>query len=407
MLMGLAITVIIDPYLSRKHRRVMLAIIVLSITLIVQNVWEDYLAAGPLHWFLRTTLAVYGYTVRPVFLILFLYIVQPERKYLGCWALAALNGALHLTAYFSPLVFHIDKGNHYQGGPLHTATYVVSAILLGFCLFQSVRDYRTMRKQDLLIPALVVVMISTSVLLDRNVGLDGQPVTFLTFAIVICSVFYYIWLHLRLVREHEDDLKAQQRIQIMLSQIKPHFLYNTLGAIEELCIEAPRARDAIHTFSIYLRGNMDTLSQAELIPFEREMNHTKLFLELEKMRFGDDLTIVYDLECTDFSIPTLTLQPIVENAVTHGVRMTESGQGTVTIQTREFDDRFEVVVLDDGPGFDPRKHPSDGRSHVGIANVRERLHSACGGSLRIESGNGTRATIILPKEGQLHADFRD
>ena len=89
LLTGLTITVVIDPYISRKHRRVMLVIIVLSFTLIIQNIWEDYLSAGELRWFLRTTLAVYGYTLRPVFLILFLYIVQPEKKYPGCWALAS------------------------------------------------------------------------------------------------------------------------------------------------------------------------------------------------------------------------------------------------------------------------------------------------------------------------------
>ena len=148
LLIGLTITVAIDPYISRKHRRVMGVIIVLSFTLIAQNIGEDYLAAGEPQWFLRTTLAVYGDTLRPVFLILFLYIVRPEKKFLGCWALAILNWAIHMTAYFSHLCFWISESNHYEGGPLSNTCLVIS------------------------------------------------------------SEFYYIWLHMRFVQNHEDDLKA-------------------------------------------------------------------------------------------------------------------------------------------------------------------------------------------------------
>ena len=96
LLVGLTITVVTDPYVSRKHRRVMGVIIVLSFVLIAQNLLEDWLAAGEPQWFLRTTLAICGYTLRPLFLILFLYIVQPERKYLGCWALAILNWGIRI-----------------------------------------------------------------------------------------------------------------------------------------------------------------------------------------------------------------------------------------------------------------------------------------------------------------------
>ena len=403
LLIGLSITVAIDPYISREHRRVMGIIIALSVTLIIQNVWEDYIAAGPPRWFLRTTLAVYGYTIRPVFLILFLYIVQPGTKHLACWALAILNWAVNMTAFFSHLCFYIDEANHYQGGPLHTVTYVVGTILLGIWLFQSVREYPTSRKRNLIIPLFVVLIISVSVLLDRQAGTLNQPISFLTFSIVICSMLYYIWLHLRFVREHEDDLKAQQRIQIMLSQIQPHFLYNTLGAIEGLCDSDPKAaKEAAHKFSRYLQGNMTSITEAGEIPFERELEHTKNYLELEQTRYGSSLRICYDITCTDFKLPTLTLQPIVENAVRHGARGKKKGEGTVTIATREYPDHYEIDVMDDGPGFDLTAPvlADDGRAHIGIQNVRDRLRSVSGGELRIESerGRGTTATIILPKK---------
>lgn len=401
LLIGLTITVAIDPYISREHRRVMGIIIALSVTLIVQNIWEDYIAAGHPRWFLRTTLAVYGYTIRPVFLILFLYIVRPGKRYLPCWALAILNWAVNMTAFFSHLGFYIDKNNHYQSGPLHTVTYVVSAILLGVWLFQSVRNYRTSRKRDLIIPLMVVLTILVSVFLDGNMGYLEQPITFLTFAIVICSVFYYIWLHLRFVREHEDDLKAQQRIQIMLSQIQPHFLYNTLSAIQYLCNHNPEAAGAMtEKFSRYLLGNMSALRDDGEIPFARELEHTQIYLAIEQSRYEDLLRIEYDITCTDFELPTLTLQPIVENAVRHGARG-KKGTGTVIIATREHPDRYEITVSDDGPGFDPEAPAlaDDGREHIGIANVRDRLKQI-GGDLHIRSerGKGTLVTIEIPKK---------
>ena len=401
LLVGLTITVVTDPYVSRKHRRVMGVIIVLSFVLIAQNLLEDWLAAGEPQWFLRTTLAICGYTLRPLFLILFLYIVQPERKYLGCWALAILNWGIYMTAYFSHLCFWIGSGNRFFRGPLAFTCLYVSVILLGDLLVQSIRNNQTGGKQETLIPIFIVVMILASVYLDGRVYNDRQPVTFLTVAIVTSSMFYYIWLHLQFAREHEDDLKARQRIQIMLGQIQPHFLYNTLGAIKSTYYDDPElARRAIDQFTDFLRHNMDSLTDDQPISFEKELAHVRCYLDLLQLRFGDSLHVEYDLECTDFRIPTLTLQPLVENAVSYGVRKNPKGNGLVIIRTRELPESYEVSVIDNGPGFVPDNVPGDSeRSHIGIQNVRSRLHSAIGAELTIRSepGKGTAAVMILPK----------
>jgi sensor histidine kinase YesM len=139
-----------------------------------------------------------------------------------------------------------------------------------------------------------------------------------------------------------------------------------------------------------------------MILFSQELEHTQMYLELEKMRFGESLQVTYDLECTEFIIPTLTLQPLVENAVRHGVRGNPDGKGTVTISSREEEAHYLISVSDDGPGFDTGTKNEDGRSHIGIDNVRERLRTICGGDLEIESraGEGTKATILLPKAGK-------
>ena len=193
---------------------------------------------------------------------------------------------------------------------------------------------------------------------------------------------------------------ARARCRMLQAQIHPHFLYNTLGAIREMC-DDPEAKKAIGRFTRYLQGNMDALTKSDTIPFAVELEHTKAYLELEQLRFESALCVVYDIACTDFELPTLTVQPIAENAVRHGARSGEKDVGTVTIATREFPDRYEVTVTDDGPGFDPEHltPKDDGRAHIGIQNVRERLRDICAGELRIESeiGKGTTVTLLLPK----------
>ena len=226
---------------------------------------------------------------------------------------------------------------------------------------------------------------------------------------LLITVIIQLYLLFSETREHHKELlryqemqneMLQMRVSIMVSQIQPHFLYNSLTSIAQLCEKNPsKAKKATIEFSEYLRRNMNSLKEQTPVPFESELKHLETYLSLEKMRFGDELNVEYDIETTDFLIPSLTVQPLVENAVKHGVGMKEDG-GTVTIATKEFEDRYEVIVSDDGVGFDTSKKPNDGRTHVGMENVRNRLKTMCNAVLNIEStvGKGTVATIKIPKE---------
>ena len=193
----------------------------------------------------------------------------------------------------------------------------------------------------------------------------------------------------------------------MVSQIQPHFMYNALSSIAMMCTIDPKtARKATTTFAKYLRGNMDSIKQTNPVPFTQELEHLKKYLYIEELRFGDMLNIEYDIQTTDFVLPLLSIQPLVENAVKHGVGMKKDG-GTVTIATLETEDAYEVIVSDDGVGFDTTaEKKDDGRSHIGMENTRKRIKEMCGGEVRIESkiGEGTVATVVLPKEGQKNED---
>ena len=195
----------------------------------------------------------------------------------------------------------------------------------------------------------------------------------------------------------EAELK-DSRISIMLSQIQPHFIYNTLGTIERMCLKDPqKAFDLVRNFSLYLRGNFSELDSVAPIRFEEELKHIEYYVNIEKVRFPD-MNIEYDVQVTEFVLPALSVQPLVENAIKHGLMRLESG-GRVLIRSYETPTHFCVAVTDDGVGFDTNA-PVDEKKHVGLRNIRGRLNAMVNGDLILESkpGTGTKAVIMIPKE---------
>ena len=195
----------------------------------------------------------------------------------------------------------------------------------------------------------------------------------------------------------EAELK-ESRISIMLSQIQPHFIYNTLGTIERMCLKDPqKAFDLVRNFSLYLRGNFSELDSVTPIRFADEIKHVEYYVNIEKVRFPD-MSIEYDVEATEFVLPALSVQPLVENAIKHGLMRLETG-GTVKIHSYETPTHFCVEVTDDGVGFDTDA-PIDEKKHVGLRNIRGRLKAMVNGALVMESkpGVGTKAIIMIPKE---------
>ena len=195
----------------------------------------------------------------------------------------------------------------------------------------------------------------------------------------------------------EAELK-ESRIAIMLSQIRPHFIYNTLGTIERMCLkDAQKAFELVRNFSLYLRGNFSELDSVRPIRFAEELKHVEYYVNIEKVRFPD-IQIAYDVETMDFVLPALSVQPLVENAIKHGLMRLETG-GSVTIRAYETTTHFCVQVQDDGVGFDASL-PIEDKKHVGLRNIRERLKAMVNGELVIESqvGIGTKAVILIPKE---------
>ena len=400
-LFGLSFAVLTDRYLRQKQRRGMLLIAGLVLALVAQNLLGWRLAQGT-RILARTLCSIAGYSIRPLILLLFLRVVseRPGRKF--GWALVLLNFAVHLTALFSPLCFTITEENRFSRGPLGYTCHVISLVLLIQLLYVTIRTYGRDRKQALWIPLLNALLIIGAMAADTLADGDG-PISYLTAAMVSCCVFYYIWLHQQFVRRHERDLMAEQRIQIMMTQIQPHFLYNTLSTIQVLCSVDPQQAAAVTgKFSVYLRQNLDSLEFPGMTTFEKELEHTRTYADIERVRFPH-IRVEYAIEDSGFSLPPLTVQPIVENAIRHGVRIRE--EGVVRVEAHKTAGGHEIVIADNGVGFDTAAAKRDDGTHIGLRNVQERIERMCGGSVTVESrpGEGTTVTIFIPegeKEGR-------
>ena len=207
----------------------------------------------------------------------------------------------------------------------------------------------------------------------------------------------------RMLAEDEKKLAEKERqltesrISTMISQIHPHFIYNTLGSIEQLCeLQPEKAAELVHNFSRYLRGNFSELDNPAPICLSQEMEHTRYYVSIEQVRFPD-IEVRFDMQSVDFLLPALSVQPLVENSIKHGLMKLSRG-GVVTVTSYETDTQYYVSVEDNGAGFDT-SILLDERKHIGLRNIRERLEMMCSGTMTVEStpGVGTKVLLSIPK----------
>lgn len=205
------------------------------------------------------------------------------------------------------------------------------------------------------------------------------------------------------IQNKENEINSiikENKMQITASQVKPHFIFNALTTIQYLCKTDPKsAEQTVSHLAKYIRTNMESVDNNTLIPFQSELDHLQNYLYIEKLRYDDRLDIKYNIEVpTDFLIPFFSIQPLVENAIRHGIAKRENG-GTVTISAYEKDNSYIIKIIDNGIGFNPKKRLYDGKQHFGLEIVRSRIEGLCGGKFTIESlvGIGTTSIIQLPK----------
>ena len=229
---------------------------------------------------------------------------------------------------------------------------------------------------------------------------------FIVYSINLSVIIYFASIQAELsqqIKQKELEL-ARSRIASMTSQIQPHFIHNALAAIKSMIrINPEQAAETIAEFSNYLRNNIDSLSNTKPVSFDNELSHVETYLSIEQKRFRDKLNITYDITERNFYLPALSVQPIVENSVRHGITSQKETGGNINISVHKVNDEIVITVTDDGVGFDTNKTINQqGRLNIGIQNVAARLAAMVGGTLDVQSeiGTGTTVTMKIPKQAQ-------
>ncbi len=296
---------------------------------------------------------------------------------------------------FTTVIYYYTPDNVYHRGPFYPLLLVSPVLIMFINLVYLIRkkDYLN-RKQFTALLLCFLFPMTAMILQICFYGL--YQIVFASALSVLVMLSFTVWdLMEQYIRQQEEIVK--QRSQIMVLEMRPHFIFNTMTSIYYLCEQdAVKAQQVILDFTTYLRRNFDAVVKENMIPFSSELEHTKAYLAVEQVRFADKLFVEFDTPHIMFRIPPLTLQPIVENAVKHGIDP-ELDSLYITVQTRETENGSEIIVKNTGPGF---KSSDNDEPHIALENIRKRLKMMCGGTLTISSGeeSGTIVKILIPGE---------
>ncbi|MBQ9679340.1 MAG: histidine kinase [Ruminococcus sp.] len=189
---------------------------------------------------------------------------------------------------------------------------------------------------------------------------------------------------------------SRQKVSNAVLQMRPHFIYNTMTSIYYLIEQdSAKAQQVTRDFTNYLRKNFTAIAKEGTVPFAEELEHTEAYLSVELARFEGKLFVDYDISYMSFRLPPLVLQPIVENAVKHGVDP-DLDPLYITVSACEGKHGAEITVTDNGPGFGEQDNDEP---HIALQNIRERLEMMCKGTLEISDrdGGGTVVKITIPQ----------
>ncbi|MCR4922625.1 MAG: histidine kinase [Lachnospiraceae bacterium] len=246
----------------------------------------------------------------------------------------------------------------------------------------------------------VIVFCSSFMLFSAilQIFVDGDTLTNIaTTLYVLFIVIIYQTNSAKILYIREKQLN-EEKIILFNRQIHPHFIFNSILVIEELCHDNREAVETIRHFAGFLRKTVESMNESDCISIKEELELVDNYLYLEKKRFGDTIKVSKNILDMDFKVPSFSIQVFVENAIQHGIRAKYPPKGNVTINIYKGDKEHIIEVKDDGIGFDPYILSSDKEVHTGIENVERRLKLMCNGSLEVESAisKGTRITVKIP-----------
>jgi len=348
---------------------------------VVSNFWMSLLATLPL----------------PMLTAFLLHCSGEDRRKSGLLsaaiALYSLYFLLVVTAQFTSFIYYVTPDGHLHRGPFYPLA-VAPLVMIGLLNLAGLIRRRKALTKKLFIAILISLFPMTTALII-HLFVSAFPLVNMGVAILALSMYGII-----LSDQVEQYLRQQREIahqqaSILVLQMRPHFIHNTLMNIYYLCRQDPaEAQRVTLDFNTFLERNLNALASDETIPFSEELEHTRAYLNVEQALHDENLLVDYDMPHTCFRIPPLTLQPVVENSIRHGMNP-DADPLRISIRTRKTDSGSEVIVSDNGPGFEPA---ADGGPHIALMNIRQRLEMMCGGKMTIlpREGGGTVVKLTIP-----------
>ncbi|MBQ9234124.1 MAG: histidine kinase [Lachnospiraceae bacterium] len=343
------------------------------------------------------------YSLYPMVALLFYYFTSDVKHKFLIFIPQLIKIIINVLDLFGTrLIYYYYEDHGYEGGTFNFLPFAVEIFYVVLICVYSVRILNGKNKSKGIIMAFCMATIIFAQFLTNF----DMPSIYLPTIIAIEILVYYFYIAAIQYNENKDALVESElalernRNNLLLAQIKPHFINSNLAVIRSLCYEEPeKAVEMLDHFSGYLRENIQQIDDMQLVSFEREMESVDNFVYLEMQRFPDKIEVIKDIKVNDFFVPPLSVQTIVENAIRHGISMTGK-KGTVRISTLAKDDNIIVKIEDNGKGFDVDSVEFDGINHVGIKNVANRLKRILNGKIKVESevGYGTIVTFYIPRE---------
>ncbi len=317
-------------------------------------------------------------------------------------ALLAIYYILLIATQFTEDIYYITPDNVYHRGPLYPVLLFPPVLLMVSNLIGAIvrKDKLSKKEYHSLLLFLIIPMVAM-VLQMLSYGL---LLIVLATSVSSMIMFYYIMYDQIDKNIQKSKEISDQQLKIRTLQMRPHFVYNTLSNIYYLCQQDPvKAQEAIDDFTKYLRKNFTAITKEELIPFSEELEHARAYLAVVKVRYEDLLFVEYDTEFSAFRLPPLTLEPIVENSVKHGLDP-DAAPLHILISSKRQGNQVLITVEDTGTGFDSEEDlqkklsGKDDEPHIGLSNVQSRLSEMCGGTLTIAKRpeGGTIVTLAIP-----------
>ncbi len=349
---------------------------------------------------LRTVVTTLLYVLRPIIILLELFVICPDKKYwLPLAVPTVVNACIYLPTMFGrPLAFEINGINAWIPlYPFNLTIYIVQLLYVLILLLATIQSFRGKnRTASLILLSIFTVSVISAIFEYTSIYIGS-----INTITALCVFVYYVYL--ATIYQHEmrqaitqKELEiAQNELTILKNQMQPHFIYNSLATIRLLAKrDSKKAVKSIDDFSKYLKSHIGAIQNEDLISFTDELENVKVYLSMVQESYRSNIELIYELQMTDFKLPPLSLEPIVENAVNHGIGRLS---GTITISTFTENRHIIIRVRDSGSKEVSSEEYKPFHNGIGFENTARRLKLQCGGDLKTDfSGNGGVVDVILP-----------